>query len=133
MLTTAMATVRDQLHRLSGWTHDEINNLVHNRNCPDHWYDDPRPTVALMEIIRSAVDESDNLSYREDLYNIIKCMGLKEPKMHLAGLLAKIKRRVTSADKRGDFMILCEEMTDLSWNHKELVGPCCDLIGITPN
>jgi len=59
-------------------------------------------------------------------------MGLKEPKTALAGLLIKIKRRVTNAVKKSNLMSLCEEVTDLSWDHCEVVGPICDLHGITP-
>lgn len=98
----------------------------------DHWYNDPRPTYGLMEIIRGAVDDSDKLSYRKDFPGIIKSMGLKEPKMVLAGLLSKIKRRAANAEKKGDLMLLCEEMTDLSGNQRETLGPACDEQGITP-
>lgn len=77
-----------------------------------------------MEIIRGAVDDSDKLSYRKDFPGIMK--------MVLAGLLSRIKRRAANAEKKGDLMLLCEEMTDLSGNQRETLGPACDEQGITP-
>ena len=63
---------------------------------------------------------------------IIKAMGLREPKMALAGLISKIKRHAASAERKGNLNLLAEEMTDLSQHHQEIVGPACGEQGITP-
>ena len=61
-------------------------------------------------------------------------MGLKEPKTALPNLLPKLKRKTAKAEKTGDWMQLCLEMTDLTGQKKEIVGPTCmcEVKGITP-
>ena len=95
-----------------------------------HWFDDPVPTIALLELIRSAIDSSDK-SYRKAFPPILDSLCLKKPK-HLVGLIAKIKRHVTKAEKTGDFMLLCQEMPELSRSAKEVIGPACSGAGISP-
>jgi hypothetical protein len=59
-------------------------------------------------------------------------MGLKEPKIALPTLLSKIKRKTAKAEKTGDWMQLCVEMTDLPGQKKDIVGSTCEIKGITP-
>jgi hypothetical protein len=75
---------------------------------------------------------SDSLSYRKDFVPILISMGLKEPKIALPTLLSKIKRKTAKAEKTGDWMQLCVEMTDLTGQKKDIVGPTCEIKGITP-
>ena len=61
----------------------------------DHWQDQPIPVIALMELVRKAIDESDAISLRQGFPAIIlTSLGLKQPK-HLVGLISKVKRHAT--------------------------------------
>ncbi|XP_041476948.1 uncharacterized protein LOC121425060 [Lytechinus variegatus] len=126
---TCRSFIKSRLH-----VHISINQfLFYVCVISDHWYNDPRPTYALMEVIRGAIDDSTDLSYRKDFVDIIKSMGLEEPKMALAGLLDVLDtRRVANAEKQQKLILLCEEMTDLSGKKQDIVGPYCQKLGITP-
>ena len=97
----------------------------------DHWQDQPIPVIALMELVRKAIDESDAISLRQGFPAVLTSLGLKQPK-HLVGLISKVKRHVKKAEQSGNYLALCCEIPELSKTVKEIIGPACNKIGITP-
>ena len=89
------------------------------------------PTFALLEEIRSYIDSSETMSYRQAFPPVLDCLGVKQP-AHLVGLIAKINRHVAKAKKTGNYMPLCQEVPGLSKLAKEVIGPACNNAGITP-
>lgn len=62
-----------------------------------------------MEMIRGAIDDSADLSYRKDFVDITKSMGLEEPKMALARSIVKDKTTCSHpADKKSNLLLLSE-------------------------
>ena len=58
-------------------------------------------------------------------------MGLKEPKIALTTILSKIKCKTAKAEKTGEWMQLCMEMSDLM-GMQDIVGQMSDRARITP-
>nr|XP_054772666.1 uncharacterized protein LOC129280670 [Lytechinus pictus] len=131
MASADFSAEHTRILQLTGWTADEIHSLVHERKCPDHWWEDPRPTFGLMEIIRKCVDDTESLSFRKDFVNILKSMGIKEPNCTLPGILSKVKRSALKAISADNLESLCEEYTDLSGSNR-VIGSACQQLGITP-
>eukprot|EP00057_Strongylocentrotus_purpuratus_P018240 XP_011672714.1 PREDICTED: uncharacterized protein LOC100893480 isoform X4 [Strongylocentrotus purpuratus] len=125
-----MADNTDKILQLAGWTREEIALLINEGICPDHWTSKPIPTFALLEVIRSAVDASEN-SYRQGLPPILKSLGLQQPQI-LTGVIAKVERYVAKAEKSNDFLLLMQEMKELSKSQADEIGPACSKIGVTP-
>lgn len=84
----------------------------------------------MLEAIRSAVDASEN-SYRQGLPPIFESLGLKQPP-NVTGVIAKVKRYVAKAEKSNDFLLLMQEMKELSKSQADVIGPACSKIGVTP-
>ena len=66
-----------------------------------YWQDQPIPTVALMELVRKAIDDLDIiLRCRQGFPAVLTSLGLKQPR-HLVGLISKVskvKRHVKKAE-----------------------------------
>ena len=57
-----------------------------------HWQDQPIRTVALMELVRKAIDDSDTIiCCRQGFPAVLTSLGLKQPK-HLVGLISKVSK-----------------------------------------
>ncbi|XP_033632036.1 uncharacterized protein LOC117293722 [Asterias rubens] len=125
-----MAEGTAKIRELAGWTLQEIQLLIKDKECPGHWHSNSKATFALVEVIRDAI-ESSNTSYRQTFPLIFDCLGLKQPSI-LTGVLAKVKRYVAKADKTGDYLPLCQEIPELSTTLIKVIGPACAAHGITP-
>lgn len=81
--------------RLSGWNLESIGKLVHHQNVPDKWWQDPTPSLAFLETLRSFLNDA-GLSYRHVLPKIMDALQLQTPH-HIGNFLRKIKTQSSKA------------------------------------
>ncbi|XP_072042728.1 uncharacterized protein [Amphiura filiformis] len=116
-----------EVERISGWSAAEFDLLLAENSVPDHW--NGKPCAALLESIRNRVAASAK-SYRKAFPDIFEALNLRP--MHLAGLLAKLRRLINKAKSSKNMLLLMEEMPGLSLNSDPQIGPLCQSSGITP-